>query len=162
MKKVFLILFFFIAAGASAQNWDVESARKEAFRNIQHKIDITAFSSQDPKYTENLQAIKQGRKRVENRFITGNTEGYIVSELDEEGNQKMSFFYDRSGHLLIVRLISKSDFPRTEYLYCAEKQCLPGNGKTYEKGDLMRVTFHAQPAELFYFTPNGKFEYKSP
>jgi hypothetical protein len=137
----------------------VEEAQKEAFANVKYEIDISSFPAKDPNYEENLLALRKGRSWLKNRFVTSNPYGYVVSEEDEKGKQKITFFYNQKGELMIVRLFSNPDFPRTEYLYCAQKQCA-GNKKMHEKGELIRVTFHPSITELFYFNPDGSFDRK--
>jgi len=156
MRLIILVLVLILQSNFCFA-WDEASARKEAFKNIQQKLDISQYLDYDPYHQENLKAMKEGRNRVGNRYMTVHDFGYMVSEIDENGEQKITMSYDSEGNLKIVRLISAAGFPRTEYVYCASKQC-KNYGKTYNKGDLMRVTFHPEIKELFFFKPDGTFD----
>ena len=140
--------------------WDEVSARKEAFKNVQQKVDVSQYLDHDPYHQENLKAMMEGRNRIGNRYMTAHDFGYMVSEIDANGEQKITMSYDPEGNLQIIRLISAAGFPRTEYIYCASNEC-KNYGKTYHKGDLMRVTFHPEVKELFFFKPDGTFDGRS-
>ena len=99
MRLIIFVLVFFLQSNF-CWAWDEASARQEAFRKVQHKIDISLYPNRDPYYQENLKAIKEGRNRVSNRFITVEDFGYVVSELNENGKQKITMFYDRHATIL--------------------------------------------------------------
>lgn len=135
-----------------AANWTVESARAEAFHNTEKKIDISAYPSQDPNVRENQVALKEGKQRIGNRYVTSEDFGYLVSELDESGNAKITMTYANDGHLMSVRIFSSSTYPRTGIVYCG-----PHNTECSE-GELIFVHFYPSKDETFYFNREGKLD----
>jgi len=162
LNKIILALAIatiFVIHLACAARWTEETARQEAFKNIQRYIDVSKYPAFDPNVMENQKAIREGRQRVANRFVTPNPEppaGYVVSELNAKGYPRITMFYGTDGHLMSIREFSRSELPRTAYIYCInEKDCKFGN-KEYKAGELISVSLHLSGREAFYFTPDGK------
>ena len=162
LNKIILavaIAILFLTHFACAARWTEETARQEAFKDIKHHIDVSKYPAFDPNVMENQKAIREGRQRVANRFVTPNPEppvGYVVSEVNDKGYPSITMFYGTDGHLVSVREFSGSKFPRTAYIYCInEEDCKYGN-KEYKAGELMSVSLHLPGTEAFYFTPDGK------
>lgn len=147
---------FFVGCG---KQWTVETARREAFKNVQYKIDPSKYASQDPDFLENQEAIKRGQERVEDRYVTQNPEppiGYVVSRLNKKGKPTITMFYAGDGRLMSMRLFSDLDYPRTAYIYCIEDHLTSGK-RVYRSGELMSVSFRPSKHEEFYFTPEQEF-----
>ena len=152
---VVLLLF----AGA---DWTTEKAKEQAFQNVQTKIDVTKYPSQDPNFEENQAALKQDNKHVGGRFVTKATAGnYVVFEEIKEGEGSLpaqTMFYNKNGHLISIRLSPQKDYPRVAYIYCVQNECehRKGGGPAYQSGSLMSVSLHLENGEMFYFTDGGE------
>lgn len=138
--------------------WTTGKAREEAFRNVQRVIDVTPYPPRDPHFQENQQAIGNGVQKVGDRFVSKDPESpvYLVSEFNEAGLQSITMSYTDDGHLVGLRLFSHPNYPRTGYVYCAEKEC-PGKkeGETFKKGELMFLSFFPSHGEVFNFSDDG-------
>ena len=142
----------------SGSKWTEETARANAFQNITYKIDVSQYPQVDPDYEDNMQALKNGRKMVGNRFISLNPVppiAYVVSPINDKGNQEKTMFYREDGHLLSIRLFSAPDYPRIATFYCVDEQCREVN-KCYSRGELSGVSFHVTMGETFFFHPSGE------
>lgn len=154
-----LPLFFILALSVigCGQTWTEESAREKAFQNVKRQIDTSIYPSQDPDFEANQAALREGKGLVDDRFVSANPEppiGYVVSHLDQNRQARFTHFYGKEGHLISVRLFSGPGFPRSAYIYCAEQECRDADPH-YVRGELMSVSFHVSPSEVFYFNPEG-------
>jgi len=162
-KEAFIVFVLFSLCMnncACTTRWTEETARKEVFHNIKRNINITQYSAIDPNFEENQKALREGRTRVADRFITANSEpsiGYVVSKMDDGDNVRSTMFYGKDGRLLSVRLFSRQSYPRTAYIYCVDKESCRRKNEVYEPGDLMSVSLHISGREKFYFKQNGRF-----
>ncbi len=160
-KKAFITIAILFSAChfCYGMNWTEETARQEAFKNIQYKIDVSKYPAFDPNFQEDQKAIQAGQKRVGNRFVTKNPEppvSYVVSELSEKGRPITTMFYGGDGHLVTIRLFSSLDYPRVSYIYCVGDNVRDGN-KIFRSGELMSVSFRPSENEEYYFLPNKHF-----
>jgi len=161
MKRIGCILitaFLSLSHLSCGPVWTEETARKEAFRDVNYNIDITQYPASDPDFQENQNALKTGRGRVGNRFVSSNPEppvGYVVSTLDKKGHPIITMFYRKDGSLLSVRLFSRPEYPRVAYIYSVEA-AYQEMGKEFKPGELLSVSFHISGREAFYFNPDGQ------
>ena len=162
MKKVSYIsiaILFSVCFFGCGTRWSEQTARQEAFKNIQHRIDVSKYQVFDPNFEENQKAIQDGQKRVSDRYITKNSEppiSYVVSKLDEKGRPTITMFYGNDGHLVTIRLFSSLDYPRVSYIYCVEDNLRNGD-KIFRSGELMSVSFRPSEHEEYYFLPDKRF-----
>jgi hypothetical protein len=154
MKKTLtmLMVFLIICSFAFGQEWTVESARLEAFGDLKTSIDVAQFPSFDPDFTENQKALREGRERVKDRFVTNEPSigAYIVSKLDDKSHPKITMMYNNEGQLLTIRLFSGSVYPRKAYTYVVK------GDEQHKPGKLLMVSFHVSSREMFNFTPQGE------
>ena len=157
MEKIVCIIMtvlICVCPPASAERWTEESARQEAFRNIQLQTDVSQYAAVDPDFEENQKALKLGIEELGDRFITKNDEppvSYVVS-FDKDGK---TMFYGSDGHLLAVRTVSGFDYPRSKYIYCVASTC-DNDGEEVKSGELMSVSIDVSDNEVFYFLPDGR------
>ena len=164
MRKVSRLIVLLLAIAlcqlGCAQRWTAESAREEAFRDIQRQIDVSRYPSRDPDFEENQRGLREGNPIVQDRFVTPTGEeslGYVVSKMDKDGMQRNTMFYKNDGQLMSIRLFSRRQYPRAAYIYCADQTCVNG-GEKFQRGELMTVTFHISGREVFYFHPGGRLK----
>tara|TARA_B100000315_G_C14535099_1_gene568081 strand:+ start:939 stop:1466 length:528 start_codon:yes stop_codon:yes gene_type:complete len=151
-------LLLLVSNYAYTQTWTEDSAREEAFRNIELTLDISQYAAIDPNLKSNRETIAKGRDRIDNRFLTADpppSTGYTVSELDKNGLPKVSMRYDKDGNLLDIRLLSKPRFPRIAYFYNGAKSYFE-KGKEIKPGELVAVNFEVSLNNRFLFFPDGK------
>lgn len=120
MKKVLLlllILFIFprfveaqtLLKGFVEKRWTVDSARQEAFLNLEKVKDLSMFDSIDPNFIENRQAINKKLSKIENREIVIFSNGsYGIRVLSDDLFDK-SFTYNSSGKLQKIHYDSYSE-----------------------------------------------------
>ena len=160
MKVAYLIaLTLFLPQTLFAEAWTAESAKTAAFQKIEKKMDISVYPSKDPNYQENLKALKEGRKRIGNHFVTPEDFGYVVSELAEDKTPKITMTYGKDGHLMSIRIFSSLDFPRTAGIYCGEEECPCPHNALCAKGELLLVHFFPSKDEAFYFNNEGHLDF---
>lgn len=156
MKKlVFLTALLFISNIALSQEylqtgiqWNEQTARQEAFNNIQYKIDLNEFSIRmnDPNYQENKVARKQNIKKFTDREVAFFSAGLIpygygVKYADDKFH---TFYYKNSGKFDKIDILDK---PNDEY---------PHKSVTYNSnGDLTSTTMHVSKYEQYVYFPNG-------
>lgn len=162
MKRLMLIqslvILLYPALLFGDSMWTEETARENAFRNISYTIDVSQYPRVDPDYEDNMQALINGRAMVSNRYVTLNPVppiAYVVSIVNDKGNQEKTMFYRDDGHLLSIRLFSAPDYPRIATFYCVDEQCKEGN-KLYSRGQLSGVSFLVTRRESFLFNPSGE------
>jgi len=132
--------------------WNEESARKEAFKDLQLTADIKIYPAFDPDFVENQKALKENRRRVGDRFITmePSIKGYMLSRIDASGHPTITMAYSNTGELLTVRLFSSDTYPKKAYVYIVK------GDNAYKPGQLLFVSFHVSDHEMYNFNPEGK------
>lgn len=153
-----LIVLLYPVLSFGVSTWTEETAREKAFENINYTIDVSQYSQVDPDYENNMQALKKGQGFVGNRFVSINPVppvAYVVSLINDKGNQEKTMFYRDDGYLLSIRLFSAPDYPRTATFYCVDEQCREFN-RFYYRGQLTGVSFHVSMGETFYFLASGE------
>ena len=137
---------------ANEQQWNEESARKEAFKDLKLTVDIEKYPSFDPDFIENQKALKENKQKVGDRYVTMEPSigGYMVSKIDDKGYPLITMAYSNAGELLTVRLFSSNSYPKNAYVYVVK-----GDNK-YKPGQLLFVSFHVSNHEMYNFNPEGK------
>ncbi|MGD9582002.1 MAG: hypothetical protein AB7V50_11575 [Vampirovibrionia bacterium] len=155
IKKLFSIiisLFFLLNTTVSAQvleggieeNWTVNNARKEAFKDVPFVKDLSWAPVVDPYYSENMHAKQQNIKQIKNRIITFfDTGNYAIHE---KGSNN-TFYFSDNGQLNAVEYGASKTFPMKSYKY------------RYPEGTLFTLSLDINNSECFIFKPNGKLIY---
>ena len=148
---LFFFLFLFILLPASAYTikggvtYTVESARKEAFANVEYTLpkEIIDANRVDPNFKENMKLIKLGVKETADRFI-----GYFADggyEIVYKNNLYFEFYYHSDGSLEHLAKREKLTFPLKTYKYDTD-------------GKLIRVTLDLSSNNAYIFFPDGQLE----
>ena len=139
-------------SSAGEQEWDEDSARKEAFKGLKLTADVSKYPSFDPDFEENQKALEENKQRIGDRFITREPSvgGYMVSKIDDKWRPLISMAYSNTGELLTARLFSSGIYPRKAYVYVVK-----GNDR-YKPGQLLFVSLHVSKHEVYNFNPEGK------
>ena len=107
--KFFLVIgfIFFLSSSAFSETlkggiyYNVNTARSLAFENIETKININKYKKHfiDTNKKENLIALKQGKTKYKNRYLTRFSDGTYAVQYN---NRIVSFYYNKHGNLLYV------------------------------------------------------------
>jgi len=108
---LYLLVFLFTSNTVHSQTvlkatikkiWTVDSARQEAFLNLEKTKDLSMFDYIDPNFIENKQSINNKQFEVNNRKLTFFSKGnYTVRVLEDDLFNK-GFTYDLSGKLKYI------------------------------------------------------------
>jgi hypothetical protein len=130
-----------------SKTWTVEMARDEAFRQAKPIIDVSQYSSLDPNFLENQQAVKKGGGQSHGRTVTvfhqGNSIYYGV-----DGR-----FYLENGALIAVQFTVGEGYPKKVYKHAASN-IFETSG--IQSGQLMTVGITIRPEESFLFDAKGR------
>lgn len=144
--------------------WTVDSARKEAFKDLKPVLDLSWAPPIDPNLIENKQAINNHQKKVDNREIILFSDGaYCVTVFDDDNYDKV-YYYSSAGELIAIdfniypmRAKDLQDFLE-----------LWGEGKMFPfkvykhffpTGEILNITLTTKNNESFMFEPSGKLQY---
>lgn len=154
--KVFisLIIIFLLGLSANAkvlqggvsENWTVDKARDEAFRNIEMVKNLSDNNPIDMHYEENqslkgTNTNKIGKRKIS--FFENTVLGYFAYSVHEDNSLK-TYFYNPSGQLIQVGFEDKETYPNKFYKY------------DYPSGKLTMVALDISETESFLFTASGQ------
>lgn len=150
MKKlVLLILTIFLTMPAGATTltggvtYTVESARKEAFANVEYKLPQKLIDSNriDPNFEENKRAIKKGESEFGDRYLTQfSAGGYGLVYKD---NLYFEFNYASNGKIESIGKRSGLKCPVKLYKY-------------NQQNELIQIALYVTLKENYIFEPNGQ------
>lgn len=130
--------------GGIQENWSVDKARTEAFRNVPYIKDLSWAPPIDPYYSENMDAKRNNIRHIKNRILTFFSNGNYA--IQEKGSIN-TFYFNSDGRLHSVEYDSSGPYPRKNYKY------------TYEDGKLFTISMDVNPNECFIFRPAGELAY---
>lgn len=156
MKNIFtvfcLLLSFIFILSSSAQTtlqtgieWTEDSARVEAMKNIEKKLDLSIYKSVDPAFVENLQAREFNDIKIANRQVTFFEQGYYAVAYDGEKNVN---YYKPDGSLQKVSICSEVFGDNAIY----PRKCVEYG---YPEGRFLTVSLDVSPDESFVFQLDG-------
>ncbi len=126
------------------------SAKKEAFKNIQRKLDKNSFKDylKDPDYKENMELIKKNIFLVELKrelcpfYLRKTLASYSVTYVDKPYN---AYYYNILGNLIKVDYIEQNSYPKKTLGYS-------------RYGNLISVAFSVSEEEEFVYDEKGNLE----
>lgn len=133
-----------ILEGGVQQNWTINKARTEAFKNIPYIKDLSWAPAVDPYYIENMEAKKNNIRQIKNRIITFFSTGNYA--IHEKGSVN-TFYFQGDGTLHSVEYDTPKPYPCKNYKY------------RYPNGELFTVTLDVSNNECFIFKPAGQLAY---
>ncbi len=155
MKKILFIFVIFCLNCSFAQEavragikYNEASAKIEAFKNVQRKIEKTFYKDylKDKDYKENLDLIEKKIYIVKNKrticpfYFKKTLLAYAIVYVDMPNRV---FYYNILGNLVKFDITENNDFPRKTFGYS-------------RYGNLINVAFEADKDEQFIYDKNGK------
>lgn len=152
MKKLFCFILFLFSAfwGLTASaitikggvTYTVESAREEAFKNIDYSIPQHLFSENkiDPNSVKNQIAAKQQKTKTKDRYVTWFSDG--AYSVVYKKNLLYEYEYSQNGELTTIGKRSGLKCPVKTYKYNLENK-------------LYNVILHVCTKESYVFDENG-------
>jgi hypothetical protein len=155
MKKVIVLIFLILLTvchlaieaeplkGIVKETWSVDFARKQAFDNVQYSIDTSNYPPDDPHYSLNQKAGKEGKMMVKDWLITFYSDGsYGVKPFQD----KKALFFSPSGKLESISIDDQLNYPKKTYKY------------SYPEGKLIYSVISPSEGNNFLFLPDGKLD----
>ena len=150
--KFFLVIgfIFFLSSSAFSETlkggiyYNVNTARSLAFENIETKININKYKKHfiDTNKKENLIALKQGKTKYKNRYLTRFSDGSYSIRYSSQN--LTSYYYNIHGHLDYIEFDEKHNtYPSKRLSYNID-------------GDLDSIILNVTPNEQFVFDVNKK------
>ena len=119
MKKIFLIMnlitCFFICIGLTINagiSYNVNSARKISFNNIQNNIDVNKYKNYfyDIDYKRNINAKLKNKNNLKNRYLTFFSDGSYGVIYKKDKNT--GYYYTTNGTLEFIEISYSKTFPK--------------------------------------------------
>lgn len=172
-KNIFLLIFcLFLQIPLRAETlkceiekvWTVDSARKEAFKDLKPVLDLSWAPPIDPNLIENKQALNNRKKKVGNRVITQFGDGSYGIQILDEDNYDKEYYYSSSGEL---NAIDFRIFPTTIYSlqdFLASEQTdsiypVKIYKHDYPSGKIIIIALKVKKGEDYIFKPAGELQY---
>jgi len=165
---LYLLIIFCVYSSAFSQTvlkgfiekkWTIDTARQEAFLNLETTKDLKMYDLIDPNLIENKQAINKNQYRISNRDLTIFDDGYYAVRILEDDLFDKGFLYNSSGKLINVyfefypteiktynnlrKFNSKLLYPHKIYCY------------SYPDGYLIFVSIIINKYNSYEFLPDG-------
>lgn len=150
MKKLFVIfLTIFLALPTGAMTlkggvtYTVESARKEAFANVEYTLPQKLIDSNlvDPNFEANKKAISKGKTELSDRYIAWFSDG--IYQIVYKKDKYHEYYYNANGKLEEIGKRTGLECPAKSYVYNTQNK-------------LIEVILYVSLKEGYTFEPNGQ------